>query len=45
VPDALCNATDEAVQELARMGVYLMDTENCLSWMANNGTSGSAEAA
>ena len=44
VPDALCNATEEAVQELGRMGIYLMDTSNCLTWMAGIG-SGSVEAA
>jgi nicotinamidase-related amidase len=44
VPDALCNATEEAVQELGRIGIYLMDTANCLSWMSN-GSSGSVEAA
>ena len=44
VPDALCNATEEAVQELGRMGVYLMDTRNCLSWMSG-GQEPSIEAA
>ena len=44
VPDALCNATEEAVQELGRMVVYLLDTANCLAWMAGH-SSGSAEAA
>jgi nicotinamidase-related amidase len=44
VPDALCNATEDAVQELGRIGIYLMDTENCLTWMST-GTTGSAEAA
>ena len=44
VPDALCNATEEAVQELGRIGIYLMDTSNCLSWMAG-GASGAVEAA
>lgn len=38
VPDALCNATDESVQELGRMGVYLMDTANCVAWMASTGS-------
>jgi nicotinamidase-related amidase len=37
VPDALCNATEEAVQELGRMGIYLMDTTNCVAWMAGAG--------
>lgn len=44
VPDALCNATEEAVQELGRIGIYLMDTSNCLTWMAG-GPSGAVEAA
>jgi nicotinamidase-related amidase len=44
VPDALCNATDDAVQELGRMGVYLMDTANCVAWMAGAGP-GSVAAA
>ena len=44
VPDALCNATEEAVQELGRIGIYLMDTQNCLSWMTGTG-SGSVRAA
>jgi nicotinamidase-related amidase len=44
VPDALCNSTDEAVQELGRMGIYLMDTENCLNWMSG-GSSPSVAAA
>ncbi|MGF1592819.1 MAG: isochorismatase family cysteine hydrolase [Kiloniellaceae bacterium] len=44
VPDALCNATEDAVQELGRMGVYLMDTDNCVAWMADSGP-GSAAAA
>jgi nicotinamidase-related amidase len=44
VPDALCNATEEAVQELGRIGIYLMDTANCLAWMHGTGN-GSAAAA
>jgi nicotinamidase-related amidase len=44
VPDALCNATEEAVQELGRIGIYLMDTANCVAWMAG-ANSGSVEAA
>ncbi len=43
-PDALCNATEEAVQELGRIGIYLMDTEHCVSWMTGS-NSGSVEAA
>lgn len=44
VPDALCNATEEAVQELGRIGIYLMDTANCVAWMAG-GASGRVRAA
>jgi nicotinamidase-related amidase len=44
VPDALCNATDEAVQELGRIGISLMDTSNCVAWMAGAGP-GSVAAA
>ena len=44
VPDALCNATEEAVQELGRIGIYLMDTANCVTWMAS-GNPGKAQAA
>jgi len=44
VPDALCNATEEAVQELGRIGIYLMDAANCISWMAS-GHPGNAKAA
>lgn len=44
VPDALCNATEEGVQELGRIGIYLMDTANCVAWMAG-GHPGHVEAA
>ena len=37
VADALCNATDDAVRELGRMGIYLMDSANCLSWLGAGG--------
>ena len=37
VADALCNATEDAVRELGRMGIYLMDSANCLSWLGNGG--------
>ena len=33
VPDALCNATEQGLRELGRMGVYLMDTDELLSWL------------
>lgn len=35
VPDALCNATEEGLQELGRMGVYLMDAEEAVSWLGD----------
>jgi len=35
--DALCNATEDSVRELGRIGVYLMDSANCLSWMGSSG--------
>ncbi|NIA72118.1 cysteine hydrolase [Pelagibius litoralis] len=35
--DALCNATEDSVRELGRIGVYLMDSANCLSWMGSGG--------
>jgi nicotinamidase-related amidase len=44
VPDALCNATEAAIQELGRMGVYLMDTANCLGWMSGGQTPSIAAA-
>ena len=37
VADALCNATEESVRELGRMGVYLMDSDNCLAWLGAGG--------
>ncbi|WP_343563238.1 cysteine hydrolase family protein [Kiloniella sp. b19] len=33
VPDALCNASDAALSELGRMGVYLMESEQVVSWL------------
>ncbi len=35
--DALCNATDESVRELGRIGVYQMDSDNCIAWLASGG--------
>lgn len=37
VADALCNATEESVRELGRMGVYLMDSRNCITWLGTDG--------
>ncbi len=34
VPEAVCGATEEGVQELCRMGVYLMAIDSCLNWLA-----------
>ncbi|WP_282606951.1 cysteine hydrolase family protein [Pelagibius sp. Alg239-R121] len=33
VPDAVCNSTEDGVRELGRMGVYLLNAENCLTWL------------
>ncbi len=33
VPDAVCGASEDGFCELARIGVYLMDSENCRRWM------------
>lgn len=32
IPDAVCGATDESLEELGRMGVYMMTSDNCLVW-------------
>jgi len=34
VPDAIAGAGEEDLAELARMGVYLMNTECCVSWLS-----------
>lgn len=31
--DAVCDASDEALKELGRLGVYQMSTEACLAWL------------
>ncbi|OAB56104.1 hypothetical protein AY600_18225 [Phormidium willei BDU 130791] len=31
--DAVCDASEEALKELGRLGVYLMTTEACLAWL------------
>lgn len=35
VTDALASATEEGVQEMGRMGVYLMTSDACLSWLSS----------
>lgn len=32
--DAVSNATDEGVEEMGRLGVYLMTVDSCLSWLS-----------
>ncbi|MDX1425831.1 MAG: isochorismatase family cysteine hydrolase [Kiloniellales bacterium] len=34
VPDAISGATQEDLADLARIGVYLMNTECCVSWLS-----------
>ena len=34
VADALSGASEDAISELGRIGVYLMTTDSCLSWLA-----------
>ena len=33
VPDAVTGACERGVAEVSRMGVYLMNRDNCLGWM------------
>ena len=33
--DAISNANEEGLKELGRIGVYLMNVENCLSWISH----------
>jgi nicotinamidase-related amidase len=35
VPEAVCGASEEAVQELGRIGVYLMSLGGCRHWLAD----------
>ncbi len=35
-PDAVTGASEEAITELGRIGVYLMNSNACLSWVAAN---------
>lgn len=36
VTDALASATEDGVRELGRLGVYLMTSQACLTWVAGN---------
>lgn len=35
VPDAIAGADDEDLADLSRMGVYLMNTDGCVSWLTS----------
>jgi nicotinamidase-related amidase len=35
VPDAIAGASEEDMSELARIGVYLMNTDCCVSWLTS----------
>ena len=35
VPDAIAGAGEEDMAELARIGVYLMNTDCCVSWLTS----------
>ncbi len=35
VSDALASATEDGIREMGRIGVYLMTSENCLSWLSS----------
>ena len=37
VPDAISNASDSAIAELGRLGVYLMQSKSCCPWIAGAG--------
>jgi hypothetical protein len=43
VPDALANANEEGIKELGRLGIYLMTSNHCLTWL--DGRGGGIEAA
>ncbi|WP_085904587.1 cysteine hydrolase family protein [Kiloniella majae] len=45
VPDALCNATEQGLHELGRMGVYMMETDELLSWLRDPRENGESEKA
>jgi len=36
VPDALSGSCEDAVRELGRIGVYLMDVDDCLGWVQSS---------
>jgi nicotinamidase-related amidase len=36
VPDAISNASDSAIAELGRLGVYLMQSNSCCPWIAGS---------
>lgn len=42
VPDAVCCATEEAIKELGRIGIYLMTSDSCLKWLSGSGKSHAA---
>ncbi len=42
VTDALSGAVEEGICELGRIGVYLMNAENCLSWLSGDSRSDAA---
>lgn len=42
VTDALSGASEEAICELGRIGVYLMTADNCLGWLAGRSRSTAA---
>ncbi len=42
VTDALASATEDGVREMGRMGVYLMTSDTCLSWLSSKKPSSEA---
>ena len=36
VPDAVSGSSEEAIRELGRIGVYLMNAKTCLDWLRNS---------
>lgn len=36
IPDAVCCATEEAIKELGRIGIYLMTSDSCLKWLSGS---------
>lgn len=42
VPDALGNANEEGIQELGRLGIYLMTSNHCLTWLDGRGGTAAA---